>query len=81
MKQETRDLLISLINNELECEDNYQTDNELMFGTRDNTRIKQLIYAKMDILQRPKTIIDKLVNIEIIQDDINKYLKQECIKN
>ena len=81
MKQESRDLLISLINNDLECEDNYQTDNELMFGTRDNTRIKQLIYAKMDILQRPKTIIDKLVNTEIIQDDINKYLKQECIKN
>lgn len=76
MTERTRKTIEFLISKELEEEYEYQLDNICWHGEYDDELIKDLIDAERDLFYNRAKGIDKIIQGELIKDDIEKYIKR-----
>ena len=75
MIQRTKDTINWLINKELQQEYSYQLDNIYQFGEYDDSLIRDLIDCERDLFYNRSKGIDRIIQAELIKDDIEKYIK------
>lgn len=71
-----KDTITWLINRELESEFEYQYNNKCLGYEYDTSLIKDLINAEKELMYDRAKGFDKLVWGQIIEEDIEKYLKR-----
>lgn len=71
-----KDTIMWLINKELESEFDYQYNNKCLGYEYDTSLIKDLIGAEKELMYDRAKGIDKIVWWQVIQEDIDKYLKK-----
>lgn len=76
MTRETADTIKWLIKKELDEEYSYQLDNIYRFGEYDDTLIRDLLNVKRDLFYNRAKGIDKIIQGELLKDDIQEYLKE-----
>lgn len=75
MTQRTKDTINWLINKELQQEYSYQLDNIYQFGEYDDSLIRDLIDCERDLFYNRSKGLDRIIQAELIKDDIEKYIK------
>ena len=70
MTKQSKDTIMFLINKELQEEFEYQID-----GERDTSLIRDLIRVEKELMYDRASTFDKIIWGELIQQDIDKYLK------